>query len=148
MSADAVILPARGQSKCSHSIHGDETQMKIPNSDHPISIAPNPGRVVVRAGGRKIADSRQALTLIEASYPAVHYIPRADIAMDELVPSDHTTMCPFKGVASYYGIRTADARVIDNAVWTYQDPHPAVAEIGGLLAFYRNLVDSIDVIES
>jgi uncharacterized protein (DUF427 family) len=120
--------------------------MKIPGPDRPISIAPNAGRVLVRAGGRIIADSRHAVTLMEANYPPVQYLPRADTALSELVPSEHTTTCPFKGEASYYGIRTADGGLIENAVWTYRTPYDTVAEIEGLLAFYPMLVDSIEVL--
>jgi hypothetical protein len=71
--------------------------MKIPGPDHPISIHANPSRVVVRVGGKVIADTRDALTLREASYPAVQYIPRRDVDMAALKRSEHTTYCPYKG---------------------------------------------------
>jgi uncharacterized protein (DUF427 family) len=78
--------------------------MKIPGPDHPISIEPNPSRVVVTVGGKVIADTRAALTLREASYPAVQYIPRRDVDMAALTRTEHTTYCPYKGDASYYSI--------------------------------------------
>ena len=78
--------------------------MKIPGPDHPISIDANPSRVVVTVGGKVIADTRDALTLREASYPAVQYIPRRDVDMAALTRSEHTTYCPYKGDASYYSI--------------------------------------------
>src|SRR6202171_3456724 len=78
--------------------------MKIPGPDHPISIEANPSRVIVSVGGRVIADTRDALTLREASYPAVQYIPRRDVDMAALTRSEHTTYCPYKGDASYYSI--------------------------------------------
>src|SRR5258707_15766441 len=78
--------------------------LKIPGPDHPISIAANPSRVVVKVGGKTIAETRDALTLREASYSAVHYIPRRDVDMAALTRSAHTTYCPFKGDASYYSI--------------------------------------------
>ena len=68
--------------------------MKIPGPDHSISIDANPSRVVVTVGGRVIADTRDALTLREASYPAVQYIPRRDVDMAALTRSEHTTYCP------------------------------------------------------
>jgi uncharacterized protein (DUF427 family) len=114
--------------------------MKIPGPDHPITIMPTSGRVVVKAGGKTVADSRAALTLQEASYPPVQYIPRADADMSLLTRTDHTTHCPYKGDASYYSLPGAE-----NAVWTYETPYPAVAEIAGHLAFYPNRVDSIEV---
>ena len=114
--------------------------MKIPGPDHPISIVPTPGRVAVRAGGKTIADTRAALTLREAAYPPVQYIPRADADMSALTRSDHKTYCPYKGDCSYFNLPGAE-----NAVWTYENPYPAVAGIAGHLAFYPNRVDAIEV---
>src|ERR1700734_1740715 len=102
--------------------------MKIPGPDHPISIEANPSRVVVKAGGKVIADTRNALTLREASYPAVQYIPRRDVDMAALKRSDHTTYCPYKGDASYYSIPAGEGRSL-NAVWTYETPFEAVTQI-------------------
>lgn len=121
--------------------------MKIPGPDHPISVVPNPRRVVVRANGFTIADTRRALTLTEASYPPVQYIPRGDVDMTLLAKTDHATSCPFKGEAAYYSVRTGDD-VADNAAWSYETPYDAVAEIAGHLAFYPSLVDSIIEIET
>ena len=109
--------------------------IRIPGTDHPITIEPNPDHVVVRLGDRVVADSRKALTLREASYPPVHYIPRADVDMALLKPSAHQTYCPYKGDASYLGIRGGDAHLA-NAVWSYEHPYDAVARIAGHLAFY------------
>jgi uncharacterized protein (DUF427 family) len=114
--------------------------MKIPGPDHPIGIDPTAGRVVVKADGKTIADTRAALTLREAAYPPVHYIPRRDADMSLLTRSGHTTHCPYKGDCSYYNLPGAE-----NAVWTYETPYPAVAQIAGHLAFYPNRVDSIEV---
>jgi uncharacterized protein (DUF427 family) len=116
--------------------------VKIPGPDHPISIAANPSRVVVKAGGRTIADTRDALTLREASYPAVQYIPRRDVDMAALMRSGHTTYCPYKGVASYYSIPAGGDRSLD-AVWTYENPFEAMAQIKDYVAFYPNRVDEI-----
>ena len=116
--------------------------MKIPGPDHPISIEANPSRVVVIVGGQVIADTRNALTLREASYPAVQYIPRRDVNMAALTRSEHTTFCPYKGDASYYGIPSGGARSA-NAVWTYEAPYEAVASIKDHLAFYPDRIDEI-----
>src|SRR5580658_4498503 len=99
--------------------------MKIPGPDHPISIEANPSRVVVKVGGKVIADTRDALTLREADYPAVQYIPRRDVDMDALTRSEHATHCPYKGAASYYNIPAGGDRSI-NAVWSYESPHEAM----------------------
>jgi len=110
----------------------------IPGADHPITVTRNPKRVVVSAGGKVIADTRSALTLKEASYPAVQYIPRADADLAALERSDHHSWCPYKGEASYFSIPGIDRG--DNAIWTYEEPHEAVAGIRGHLAFYSDRV--------
>lgn len=114
----------------------------VPGPDHPITISPATHRIVVTLGGRTIADSSNALTLREASYPPVHYIPRADVDMAALARTEHGSHCPYKGDASYYSIPAGGDRSA-NAVWTYEAPHPAVAEIRDHLAFYPDRVDAI-----
>jgi len=116
--------------------------IKIPGPNHPISIEANPSRVTVRVGGRVIADTREALTLREASYPPVQYIPRRDIDMSALTRSSHTTYCPYKGDAAYSSIPVGGTRSI-NAVWTYETPFEATAQIKEYVAFYPDRVDEI-----
>jgi uncharacterized protein (DUF427 family) len=116
---------------------------KIPDPDHPITIAPNPQRVLVTVAGRVIADTRAAVTLSEASYPPVQYIPRQDVDMSQLERTDHATYCPYKGDAAYYSIPAGGARST-NAVWTYESPYPDVIQIKDHLAFYPNRVDKIE----
>jgi uncharacterized protein (DUF427 family) len=119
-----------------------ERQVRVPGPDHPISIEANPSRVVVTVGGKVIADTRAALTLREASYPAVQYIPRSDVDMAALTRSKHTSYCPYKGVASYYSIPAGGDRSV-NAVWTYETPFAAMAQIKDYVAFYPDRVDEI-----
>jgi uncharacterized protein (DUF427 family) len=116
--------------------------MKIPGPDHPISINATPSRVVVTVGGRVIADTRDALTLREASYPPVQYIPRQDVDMTALTRTDHGTYCPYKGEASYYSIPAGGDRSL-NAVWTYETPFEAMVRIKDYVAFYPDRVDEI-----
>jgi uncharacterized protein (DUF427 family) len=120
-----------------------EATMKLPGPDHPITITPSTKRVRVTFGGQVIADTTKALSLKEASYPAVLYIPRADAKMDLLKKTDHATHCPYKGDASYFSIQ-AGGKAAENAVWSYERPFPAMAEIKDHLAFYPNRVDNID----
>jgi uncharacterized protein (DUF427 family) len=117
---------------------------KIPGPDHPIAIAPAPGRVVVTFADKVIADSKRALILKEASYQPVYYIPREDVRMEWLTATEHATYCPYKGAAAYFTLGGAD-RTEENAVWTYDEPYEAVQQIGGYLAFYPNKVDAIEV---
>ena len=113
--------------------------IQIPGPDHPIIIEPNARRVVVTLGDLVLADSRKALTLREAQYPDVQYIPRADIDMAVLIRSEHTTYCPFKGDCSYYSLPGDGERRL-NAAWTYEAAFPAVAAIKDHLAFYPDRV--------
>jgi len=118
-------------------------QPTIPGPDHPITLTPNPARVLVRAAGALIADTREALVLREASYPPVQYIPRKDVDMNLLKRTDHVTYCPYKGDASYYSIPSGGVQS-NNAVWTYETPYPAVAQIKDYVAFYPTRVDAIE----
>ena len=117
--------------------------MKLPGLDHPITIARNAKRVRVSFSGKVIADSTRALTLQEASYPPVNYIPRADVDMAALTRTDHASHCPYKGDASYFSI-SVNGRAADNAVWSYEQPYPAMAAIKDHVAFYPNRVDTIE----
>ena len=113
--------------------------MKLPGPDHPISINPNPKRVRITSGNVVIAETTRALSLKEARYPAVQYVPREDADMRLLKPTERVTHCPYKGDASYFSIE-ADGKTLDNAVWSYEQPFPAMAEITGRLAFYPDKV--------
>ncbi|CAI0718537.1 Domain of uncharacterised function (DUF427) [Serratia entomophila] len=116
--------------------------VKIPGPDHPITIAPHAARVVVRVAGQTIADSRNALALQEASYPAVLYIPRSDVNMALLQKTDYATYCPYKGECCYFSIPLGGQRAV-NAVWSYEIPYNAVVAIKDHLAFYPDRVDEI-----
>ena len=120
-----------------------DERIKQPGPDHPITIEPNPARVVVSVAGRVIADTQSALTLREANYAPVQYVPLGDVDAALLEPTDHTTYCPYKGDCSYYSIPAGGERSV-NAVWTYRAPYPAVAEIIDRVAFYADRVDTID----
>jgi len=117
--------------------------MKIPGPDHPIIIAPHPRHVRVMFNGTVVADTRRALALRESTYPVVLYIPRHDVDANLLERTGNVTHCPYKGAASYYAIKVGD-KTSPDAVWSYEAPFAAVAEIAGHLAFYRNRVDAID----
>ena len=118
--------------------------MKLPGPDHPIDIEPNPNRIRVTFNGRTVADTTRAVTLREASYKPVLYVPREDADMAVFQRTDRSTHCPYKGEAAYYSLQVGD-RVAENAVWSYEQPFPAMTEIAGRLAFYPDRVDAIEV---
>src|ERR1700744_1062137 len=110
---------------------------KLPGPDHPISIEAAGQRVVVTAGDTLLADTADALALREAGYPAILYVPRADVDAARLQPSETHTYCPYKGDASYASVQTDDGP-IEDALWFYEEPYAAVAEIAGHVAFYAD----------
>ena len=117
--------------------------VKIPGPDHPITITRNDKRVVVTVAGRVVADTREALALREANYPPVQYIPRKDVDMTLLERTAHATYCPYKGDCAYYSIPAGGSGAV-NAVWTYEQPYPAVAAIKDHVAFYPDRVGAIE----
>src|ERR1700736_798362 len=119
-----------------------EKQIKIPGPDHPIFIERNPARVVVSVAGRAVADTSNALTLHEADYPPGQYIPRDDVDFSQLERTDHASYCPYKGDCNYYSVPAGGKKSV-NAVWSYEDPFPAVEQIKGHVAFYPDRVDEI-----
>jgi len=123
-----------------------DRRVLTPNADHPITITPSSARVIVRIGDQVIADSANALTLREANYPPVHYIPRADANLALLRRSDHSSYCPYKGEAGYFDLEPLGQRGA-NGVWTYEAPYPAVDRIAGHLAFYPDRVTIEERIE-
>ncbi len=115
------------------------TQQKIPGPDHPITIDRHPSRVVVSVGDHIVADSTNALSMREASYPPVVYVPIADVDRAVLVDSQTTSHCPYKGDAAYYSVTTPDG-VVKDAIWYYPAPYDAVAPIADHVAFYPDRV--------
>jgi uncharacterized protein (DUF427 family) len=111
---------------------------KIPDASHPITISPTGTTVTVRVGGVTVAASDRALSLAEASYPVVQYIPIEDVDQGLLAPTATQTYCPYKGDASYYTLTTPDGRTEADLIWTYEQPYDAVREIAGHVAFYPN----------
>jgi uncharacterized protein (DUF427 family) len=111
-------------------------QVLEPTAEHPITIEPTQGRVVVRVGDTVVANSDHSLTLQESTYPAVQYIPLDDVDQKLLRRTDTSTYCPFKGDASYYSVETPDGATVTDVIWTYEQPHAAVSEIKDHVAFY------------
>jgi uncharacterized protein (DUF427 family) len=117
-----------------------QREIRQPTADHPITVEPTGKHVTVTVNGEVVAESDAALTLQESTYPAVQYIPLADVAPAALTPSAATTYCPYKGEANYYHL-TAAGQTLDDAIWTYRQPYPAVAAIADHVAFYADKAD-------
>ncbi|MGH3244700.1 MAG: DUF427 domain-containing protein [Trebonia sp.] len=115
--------------------------VKIPDATHPITIRPTGSRVTVRVNGTVIAETSNALSLAEASYPVMQYIPLTDIDQSLLERTTTQTYCPYKGDASYYTVTAPDGSTQADLIWTYEHPYPSVAEIAGHVAFYPDRAD-------
>lgn len=113
-----------------------------PTATHPITVTPTGRHVVVRVQGEVVAETDAAWTLQESTYPAVQYVPLADVVDSALQRSDSTTYCPYKGEANYFHV-TAAGNTVDDATWTYEQPYPAVAAIAGHVAFYADKADVV-----
>jgi uncharacterized protein (DUF427 family) len=109
-----------------------------PTTQHPITVSPTGRHVAVRVNGELVAETDDALTLQESTYPAVQYIPLSDVNRDLLRSTDTATYCPYKGDASYYSVVTSAGDTVDDAIWTYVEPYAAVATIAGHVAFYAD----------
>jgi uncharacterized protein (DUF427 family) len=119
-------------------------EIKVPDANHPITIDADPARVIARVGDTVIADTTAALTLREAGYPPVHYIPLGDVVPGTLRPSTSDSYCPYKGDAHYFDVVLPGGKELADAVWTYQVPYPAVDAIAGHVAFYTDRVQVIE----
>jgi len=117
-----------------------ERPVREPTPAHPITVTPTAGRVVVRVNGQIVADTTAAVALQESTYPAVQYIPLDDVQQELLTRTDTSTYCPYKGDAGYYSV-TAAGSTVEDAIWTYEQPYPAVAQIAGRVAFYPDKAD-------
>jgi uncharacterized protein (DUF427 family) len=113
-----------------------------PSATHPITVTPTGKHVTVSVNGEVVADTTDAVTLQESTYPAVQYIPLADVVQSALQRSDTTTYCPFKGDASYYHL-TAGGDTVEDVIWTYEQPYAAVADIAGRVAFYPDKAEVV-----
>jgi uncharacterized protein (DUF427 family) len=109
----------------------------VDRPDYRVDILPRRNQVRVTANGTLLAESTACLLIDEQDHGLVFYVPRADVRMDELVVSDHTSRCPYKGTASHWSLRDGSA---DNIAWSYEEPYPEVARIAGYIAFYQSRV--------
>jgi uncharacterized protein (DUF427 family) len=119
-----------------------ERTVAQPTAEHPITVAPTGRHVTVRVNGEVVAETDAALTLQESTYPAVQYVPLVDVVGSALRRSDSTTYCPYKGEANYYHV-TVGGNTVDDAIWTYEQPYPAVGAIAGHVAFYPDKADVV-----
>ncbi|MEV6212456.1 DUF427 domain-containing protein [Kitasatospora sp. NPDC051914] len=101
-------------------------------------------RVTVEFRGLLLADTKEALRVLETSHPPVYYLPSSAVAAGVLVPSWHRTWCEWKGAAVHFDLVVGEVRS-ENAVWSYPEPAPGYEALRGHLAFYPSRVDRCTV---
>ena len=96
--------------------------------------------VVISAGGTVLADTRQATLLFETPLPTRYYIPREDVRLDRLAPSDHRSVCAYKGDATYWSVQVDGLELADVA-WSYEQPLADAVPVSGMIAFFTERLD-------
>ncbi len=107
---------------------------------HRVDVLNSSRHVKVVVDGETVAETSRPRLLFETSLPIRYYIPKVDVRMDLLIPTDTTTSCPYKGRASYWSVRLRD-KLIKDVVWSYPAPIPEIPKIEDLLSFYNEKVD-------
>jgi uncharacterized protein (DUF427 family) len=119
---------------------GPSNRVSVWDFPRPPRLEATDRHIRVVAAGVLIADTRQALRLLETSHPPTYYLPPDDVRTDLLRVSERRSSCEFKGTASYYGVFVNDS-LIENCAWTYLDPVPRYAALKDHLAFFAGLMD-------
>jgi uncharacterized protein (DUF427 family) len=115
-------------------------QESVRDYPRPPRVESSGRRVRITFDGRTIVDTTAAVRVLETSHPPVYYVPLANVERSVLVPSDHHSVCEFKGMANYYHLVSGD-RTVHNAAWYYPDPSPGYESLRDMVAFYPALVD-------
>jgi uncharacterized protein (DUF427 family) len=119
----------------------DEQVYTHPRSPYTrVDILDSSRHVRVEVDGVTVADSTHPRVLFETGLPPRFYLPKVDVRLDLLAPSDRVTHCPYKGQARYWSVKVGEARHPDLA-WSYPTPLPESQKVAGLVAFYDERVD-------
>lgn len=111
--------------------------------DHQVRERRLDGRVQVLVEGEIVADSDDVIEVVEDGHPDRWYFAREDVRTDKLEPSQKVTTCPFKGSARYFHV-TAGGKHFDDAVWSYEEPYDEHAALRERMAFYREMLPSVE----
>lgn len=119
----------------------DEEAIVHPRDPHTrVEALASSRHVQVAMGDTVLADSHSPVLLFETNLPTRYYLPKDDVRLDLLEPTDNSSACPYKGFAEQYwslpGVPDGD-----NVAWSYAAPFPAVQRIAGRVAFYNEVVD-------
>ncbi len=120
----------------------EEVFVHLRDPYHRVDILQSSRHVRVVVGEETVADTRRPVLLFETGFPPRYYVPREDVRMELLEPSDLKTRCPYKGIASLYWSIKAGHKILENSVWCYEDPLPEAYKIKDCLCFYDERVDA------
>lgn len=107
---------------------------------HRVDTRRSSDSVVVRVGGQVVAASTRPVKLFETGLPVRWYLPPEDVRAEFLAPSLTRTVCPYKGIASYWSLTVGD-RVLPDGGWAYADPLGEAEQVRGLLSFLGEGID-------
>jgi uncharacterized protein (DUF427 family) len=116
------------------------------NPAHRVDLKPAGQRIRVVLGGETLADSRNATLVEETGYGPVYYFPRADVRMEMLERTQHSSYCPYKGTAAYWTLKAASQNALD-AVWTYETPYDEALALKGLVSFWLQKIPGAEVVK-
>ncbi len=117
---------------------GQEFRLGLPRPPR-LELAEKRLRVVFN--GVTLADTTQGKRVLETSHPPVYYFPPQDVVMERLSAAAGTSICEWKGVATYYDLTIGDRRA-NHAAWAYRETTPGFIAIKDHLAFYAQLMDA------
>ncbi len=125
---------------------GSDIVVRYNKRNHPITVRKVQKKLVVKSGGVEIARTDKAYLIEESGHKPVYYFPITDVRSDVLKPTDTVSICPYKGRAHYYSLRTGGKEITD-AVWQYSEPAQEFTAISNYVAFYDNVIDAIEEVE-
>lgn len=105
-----------------------------------VDVLPSSRQVKVVVDGQTVADSDHPTLLFETGLPTRYYLPKPDVRMDLLTPTDTVSSCPYKGNARYWSV-DVDGAVHEDLVWGYDFPLPESIRVAGLVCFFNEKVD-------
>lgn len=125
-------------------VEPEQGQESVWDYPRPPRVEPAGEHIVVRLGGEVIADTSDAVRVLETSHPPVYYLPRSAFAEGTLVPAAGSSFCEFKGDARYLSVQSGDATA-ERSAWFYPTPSPGYEALIDRVALYPAAMDSCEV---
>lgn len=127
-----------GQQRPAFALQPGPGQESVWDYPRPPRLAEDARRILVRDGGRVLADSRRAIRVLETASPPTFYLPPTDIELDRLIVMPGSSLCEWKGPARYWALGARPEAAVG---WDYPQPAAAFQAITGYLAFYPQRLD-------